>query len=55
MYKIYLTTHKEDYIWHKIKPHPCLTQKSSCKRLSIPKFIRKKCKKIFFYNPPFKF
>jgi len=44
---IYLTTYKEDYIWHKIKPPPgSLAQKASCKKLSIPKFIRKKYQKL---------
>ena len=43
---IYITTYNEDYIWHKIKPDPKYKQKATCKRLSIPKFIRKKYQKL---------
>ena len=43
---IYLSTYRQDYIWH-VKPHNFrLSQKPSCKRLSIPKFISQiKCKR----------
>ena len=39
---IYISIYKQDYIWYQQKPDYRLTQKSSCKRLSIPKFIKKK-------------
>lgn len=40
--KIYITIHQQDYKWPKIKTNYLLKQKSTSKRLSIPKFIKKK-------------
>jgi len=42
---IYLTIYKSDYIRHKPKPDIRLTQSPSCKRLSIPKYIKTKYSK----------
>lgn len=39
---IYISIYQQDYIWHKIKPDYSVKQKETCKRLSIPKYIRKK-------------
>ena len=44
---IYVSIYKQDYIKHKLKIKPsCDSQKESCKRLSIPKYLRKKYTKI---------
>ena len=44
---IYVSIYKKDYIKHKLKIKPsCDSQKESCKRLSIPKYLRKKYTKI---------
>jgi hypothetical protein len=49
---IYVSTYKQDYIWHKINIEIKLKQqKETCKRLSIPKYIRekyKRCKKNLY-------
>jgi hypothetical protein len=42
---VYISIYKKDYIRHKIKPELRLTQKPSCKRLSIPKYIKTKISK----------
>lgn len=41
----YMTIHMQDYIWYKSQPDIRLTQKSTCNRLSIPKYITKKYSK----------
>ena len=50
---IYVSTYKQDYIWHKINPKiKYKQQKKTCKRLSIPKYIREKYKNLkkYLYN-----
>ena len=38
MTKTYVTVYKKDFICHKFKKDPSLTQNDSCKRLCIPKY-----------------
>jgi hypothetical protein len=39
---VYISIYKQDYIWHTIKPDLRLKQKASCKRLCVPKYIKRK-------------
>ena len=44
---IYISIYQEDYIWHKVVPIiKYKDQKKTCKRLSIPKYVREKYKRI---------